>query len=252
MPYLTKQQIEMIAARVLRAYWKLPAHGGAPIQRVLPELLAKELLGLTVLYRKIATAEHILGLTSPGSVDIEVIDESTGELQYQHIDGKTIIVDTSIMNNEALIGHFNFTLMHEICHQIYKMLFPKAYADEIEQGKIHYCKQRPRRGPVDWEEWRTDALAAAILMPPYLVVSYMHKYGLGDKMRMLNRIYARDEYERFSSIATDLGVSKTALTIRLRELNLLEHDYFSNPHDLVNIYVDDDWMRQEDEYIAKI
>ena len=70
MPYLTKQQIEAIAARVLRAYRKLPMHGGLPIQKVLPELLAQELLGLTVLYRKIAGDQGILGLTSPGAVDI--------------------------------------------------------------------------------------------------------------------------------------------------------------------------------------
>ena len=69
---------------------------------------------------------------------------------------------------------------------------------------------------------------------------------------MLNRIYAREEYERFAAIAEALGVSKTAFAIRLKELNMLEKDFFSNPHDLVNIYVDDEWMRQEDEYIAKM
>lgn len=252
MPYLTKQKIEAIASRVLRAYRRLPVHGGCPIQRVSPELLARELLGLTVLYRKLATDGDVLGLTSLGAVDIGVIDEETGELRYQHLDGRTIIVDTTIAGDKTLTGHFNFTLMHEVCHQIYKMLFPQAYTEEVQQGEVHYCRQRPWRGPMDWEEWRTDALAAAILMPPELVTGYMYRYGLGERIRMLNRVYAHEDYDRFSLIANNLGVSKTALAIRLRELNLLGKDYFSNPYDLVNVYVDDDWMKQEDEICAKI
>ena len=240
MPYLTKQQIEAIAARVIRAYKNLPTHGGEPIEKVDPALLAQELLGLTVIYRKIASGEDVLGVTSPGEVDIGVIDEDTGEFTYQHIDGKTIILDKSLQEKDGLVGHMNFTLMHEACHQIYKMLYPKSYSN----GTVHYYRRRHRYRTGDWEEWRADVLAAAILMPPDIVVEKMQLYGLGSKIRMLNRIYAREEYARFETVAGSLGVSKTALAIRLKELDLIEHDYFNNPYDLVNIYVDDDWIKQ--------
>lgn len=106
MPYLTKPQMDAIAARVLRAYQRLPALEGKPIQRVDPLLLSQDLLGLTVLHRRIATSDDILGLTSPGEVDIAVIDEQTGELTYQHMDGKTIIVNISALENEKHEGHY--------------------------------------------------------------------------------------------------------------------------------------------------
>ena len=250
MPYLTKEQIETIGARVVRAYSRLSIHHGQSVLRIEPKILANELLGLTILYVKLATKEDILGLTSPGEVDIGVIGED-GTFQYQHIDGKTIIVDSSLLEEDVIAGHLNFTLMHEVCHQIYKMLFPKAYALETKEGTIHYCRRRPHRSTTDWEEWRTDALAAAILMPPELIRYYLHQYGFGDRMEMLNRVFARSEYQRFTEMAHSLGVSKTALAIRLRELHLIGRDYFTNPYDLVNVYVDDEWIRQEElDYAA--
>ena len=70
-------------------------------------------------------------------------------------------------------------------------------------------------------------------------------------MEMLNRVFARSEYQRFTEMAHSLGVSKTALAIRLRELHLIGRDYFTNPYDLVNVYVDDEWIRQEElDYAA--
>ena len=213
-------------------------------QRVEPERLAHDLLGLTVLYRTLAAPSEVLGLTSPGEVDVGVIDEE-GNIVYEHIDGKTILVSAALLSDPTLKGHLHFTLMHEISHQIYKMLFPKAYAGEVACGTIHYCKRPIRRQQSSWEEWRTDSLAAAILMPPGLVKRYLRWYGFGEKMWMLNRVYAPEEYEKFSQISASLGVSKTALAIRLKELDLVVNDYFRNPYGLLNIYPDDDWMKEE-------
>ena len=244
MPYLTKAEIESIAARVFRAYRKLLGENGNEPRRVEPERLAKDLLGLTVLYRTLAVPAEVLGLTSPGEVDVGVINEE-GNLVYEHIDGKTILVSASLLNDPALTGHLHFTLMHEISHQIYKMLFPKAYAGEKARGTIHYCKRPNRRQQSSWEEWRTDSLAAAILMPPELVRYYLRQYGFGEKMWLLNRVYAPEEYVKFTQMAESLGVSKTALAIRLKELGLVENDYFKNPYELLTIYPDDDWMKEE-------
>lgn len=244
MPYLSKPEIELIAARVFKAYRKLPEQqNGLPL-KVEPDVLATDLLGLTVLYRRLAAPDDVLGLTSSGEVDVGVIDED-GNLVYEHIDGKTIIVNSSLLDEPSLVGHLHFTLMHEVSHQIYKVLFPRAYADERDQGVIHFCRRPAKRRRPNWEEWRTDALAAAILMPPELVKYHLRQYGLGEKMQMLNRVYAPEEYERFAQIAISLGVSKTALAIRLKDLGLLESDYFRNPYDLLNIYPDDDWIKEE-------
>ena len=52
---------------------------------------------------------------------------------------------------------------------------------------------------------------------------------------MLNRVYCPTVYERFADMATFLGVSKKALSIRLRQLGLLEKDYLDNPYALTDI-----------------
>ena len=244
MPYLTKSEIESIAARVFRSYQKLFLHQGGLPSKVEPKILAEKLLGLTVLYRKLAAPSDVLGLTSPGEVYVAVVGDD-GKLSYEHIDGRTIIVNASLLDEPSQIGHLHFTLMHEASHQIYKMLFPKAYACEGTPSVIHYCRRPSRQRQTHWEEWRTDALAAAILMPPELIRLHLRQSGLGEKLRMLNRVYAPEEYEQFTKIAISLGVSKTALAIRLRDLCLVENDYFRNPYDMLDVYPDDDWMKEE-------
>lgn len=52
---------------------------------------------------------------------------------------------------------------------------------------------------------------------------------------MLNKVYCPAVYERFADMATFLGVSKKALSIRLRQLGLLEKDYLDNPYALTDI-----------------
>ena len=41
-----------------------------------------------------------------------------------------------------------------------------------------------------------------------------------------------------SDMAVFLGVSKTALSIRLTQLGLVDKNYFGNPYDLTDIYCD--------------
>ena len=55
---------------------------------------------------------------------------------------------------------------------------------------------------------------------------------------MINKVYATWEYEQFSPMAVFLGVSKTALSIRLTQLRLVDKNYFGNPYDLTDIYCD--------------
>ena len=62
-------------------------------------------------------------------------------------------------------------------------------------------------------------------MPENMVRSNMLSFGLGEKMPLLNRVYATENYNRFSDMADHMGVSKQALAIRLKGLGLLDHDY---------------------------
>ena len=66
----------------------------------------------------------------------------------------------------------------------------------------------------------------------------MERHGLGERIRLLNRVFAPREYECFVNMADALGVSKTALAIRLDQLGLIDRNDFHNPYALVDIFAD--------------
>jgi len=89
---------------------------------------------------------------------------------------------------------------------------------------------------VNWEEWRVNTLAAAILIPK----EQMHAAGLGENLRLLNKIFAPKEYEKFAAVAEAMGVSKSALAIRMKQLHLLDRDDLKDPYALVRVVCDDE------------
>lgn len=233
--YLTRYDIEMIACRVITAYRKLPSLCGQPINKVRPELLIRDLLGLTMDYHFLSPNGDILGLTACNATTVPIYD-NLDHSEHYFLDGRTILIDRRLLSDHANIGRRHFTQIHEACHQIYKMLFPEQYMSSVALRQIHYCTRR--RSIQDWEEWRTDTLTSAILMPYDMIRSNMADCGLGNKIHRLNKVFAPNEYNRFCEMASYMGVSKQALSIRLQQLGHLEENYLENPYELVEIYPD--------------
>lgn len=239
MPYLSRKDLESIAQRVVTAYRKLPAYRKHPPNTVCPEALVGNLLGLSTEYHVLSRNGTVLGLTCCGLVGVPIYDDPEHP-EYFYLDGKTLLIDKRLIGKCADIGRYHFTLAHEACHQIYWMLFPREYAVSVSQRKIHYYSSFPATGNDYWEEWRTNALTSAVLMPTDMVLYNMTAFGLGAKLRMLNRVFAPEEYERFEKMAAYMGVSKRALAIRLKYLGLLDQDYLQDPYALVDIHPDEE------------
>lgn len=91
----------------------------------------------------------------------------------------------------------------------------------------------------DWVEWQTNVLTAYLLLPRELIDRYMDELGLGRQIKLLNKVFAPKEYALFSEMAKRLGVSKTALSIRLDNLGMIGRNDFSNPYAPIHIYADD-------------
>lgn len=240
MPYLSREKIERIAARVVDAYWRLESQADTE-KRIFPEILAQKLLGLKVEYRTLSRNGSILGMTAFENVGVRVYeDDSPG---YYFLDGHTILLETSLAEEGANPGRRNFTLMHETCHQIFRMLFPAEYMPPAQCRKVCCCTSSTyghRNRPINWEEWRVNTLTAAILMPKELLIDQMHAAGLGDKLRLLNKVFATKEYEKFAAVAEAMGVSKSALAIRMKQLHLLDRDDLKDPYALVRVVCDEE------------
>ena len=166
--YLSRYDIEAIANRVITAYKKLPALCGQQIKRIQPELLICDLLGLSMDYKMLSPHGNILGLTACSETDVPIYDNSDRS-EYYHLDGRTVLIDKRLLSNQANIGRRHFTQIHEACHQIYKMLFPEQYMNNVASRQIHYCTTR--QCVQDWEEWRTDALGLVLKMDRHSTIS---------------------------------------------------------------------------------
>ena len=233
---LSRKDLENIAERVLVSYRKLPEVQKKKMYRIDPELLLTKVLGLNIEYQHLSVDGSILGLTSFDEVEVEVLDYADTDTFFS-LDGKTVLIEQDLHNDSTQIGRCNFTIMHEGGHQILNKLFPSEYRSTTQISAVHYYKQNSEKNkPIsDWEEWQANTLAAAILMPRDLVEYGMYLFELGKRIKCLNRIVDIKTYEKFSALAEFLGTSKSALAIRMKQLNLLEKEYLDNPFAILDI-----------------
>lgn len=234
---LSRYEIEQIGNRVHRAYRRLPSLKGQPVQRIEPERLAREVCGLTLDFCHLSKSRNILGMTAFREIGVEVSDDVHG-LFFYYLDGKTILVESDLASCEEQRGRYHFTVMHETAHQILKMLFPGAYTNiHLRVYRSLACRQE---NSGDWDEWQADALASVLLLPADLVFKTAFDFGLKDGIKILNRVFYPTEYHQFSEMANQLEASKQALSIRMKQLGLLEREYLKNPYALADIVKDED------------
>ena len=96
MSYLSRNDIEQIAARVTSDYKCLPRFQGQVVEHIDPEILACELCGLHLDYFHLSRDGLTLGMTSDGRVEVPVIGED-GELILFFLDGATILIEKDLM-----------------------------------------------------------------------------------------------------------------------------------------------------------
>lgn len=239
MKCLSRQDIEAIATRVVTAYYKLPELQGQQIHRIDPELLLTKVLGLNIEYYHLSRDNSILGATSASEMGIEVFDNDDNEAIYL-LDGKTVLVEKDLKDDTTQQGRCNFTIAHEGSHQILKMLYPREYGVNSNSAKLHFYRANSEKNkPIaDWEEWQANTLGSAILLPRERIERAMFMFSLGEKITMLNKIVDSRVYDRFKDLACFLGVSKTALAIRMKQLGMLENDYLDDPYRILDITYD--------------
>lgn len=233
MPYLDNNALEKVSVRVLRAYWKLPTAKETPWY-VDPDLLLSELLGLSIQFRHLSNDGLTLGMTSYAPVDIALPDCAPGEVVC--LDGKTVLIEKDLDKPDSVVGRRNFTVMHEGCHHILNMLYPGAYSEgEKDRRIIKYRLSKPRTS-IGSEEWQSDTLTSCLLMPADLLRRNMRLVGLPEHLDYLNPVWRKQSYEQFVSLSELMGVSKQALSYRMKKLKLLGEDQRDNPNGLLDVW----------------
>lgn len=222
MAYLSRNDIERIAEQVICQYKEICI----PTQHICYTVDATKLagmLGFKIEYVHITADGSILGQTSSGRVWTEIYDDNMSKLFFE-LDGSTILIDKRLLNNPKIVGRKNFTIAHEIAHQILNRLYPEMYDTQNRIFCDYRRSAKPKKKIVDWHEWQADALAAALLLPFDVLQDSMFVFGLGEKMKMLSRKYSSTRFELFCEMADYLQVSRTALSYRMEQLGLLDNN----------------------------
>ena len=231
MIYFSRNDLERIAGKVVAAYMRSVTVPKEDVYQIDPERVAQDLFHLSLEYFHLSSDRTILGMTSKEEYWMEVFDENMESL-FCCLDGQTILIEQDLLSGKAPRGRYNYTLMHEVAHQI---LF---YYSAREGQKIKF-RQYPSCEK-DWVEWQADTLAAALLMPEQLVKKVMAYVALSPKIYLLDSLLYTVEYRKFRDAAAILGVSKTALAIRMKQLGLLEHSDLFCPGKIMDIFREED------------
>lgn len=138
MPQLFRRDLEGIACRVFTAYKRLSEVSNEETNCIDPELLTRRLLGLALDYCHLSKDGSVLGLTSFAEIGVEIFDTPDTQTFY-YLDGKTVLIETDLASDATQLGRYNFTVAHEVSHQILAMLFPSEYKHNDDLQRILPC-----------------------------------------------------------------------------------------------------------------
>jgi Zn-dependent peptidase ImmA (M78 family) len=145
-------------------------------------------------------------------------------MPYQiEVEAGTILIDSTLTEHWNR-GRENFTVMHEVFHQVlHKKCFrgmPRNYVHPTSSrtidGRIRYASYA-----LAMIEKQANACAAAFLMPAELVrETYQSIYRNAGS----ERYQCYFEYKTTLDMAKEFSVSEQAMSIRLQTLGLIKND----------------------------
>ena len=177
------------------------------------DTFVSKFLKCTVVYENIIEEDRDkIGFTGDGRRPKEVI--------YPR---NTIVLDKYLLNKDENC-HRRFVLGHEAGHIIANRINPDNPAcfyhfarRKCSEYTINDLKDRYSIG-----EWQANTIAAALLMPRYLMRNALKRFNGGKRLPIYGEnIFHPREKAILCKMAESLQVSYTALLIRLKDLDML-------------------------------
>lgn len=241
---LSRIQLEEIAAAVTDDF-NCFFFGIPPVMEredILPapiDQLAREYLGLEVVFAPLSTDGSICGLTA--YADTKFTAEKDGLTYSFPLKKNQVVLDQSFIQPgqvKKLCGKRRFTLAHECAHQI---LF-QLESDEAQRAceasyspRIAYSL-RDLKTREDWNEWQANALGAALLMPQREIDRAMYHLARGRKLIDYEGWFGYGDLMVLRQLCQTLGVSRSAAVIRLRQLGHTEERPYAEYIDPLEVW----------------
>lgn len=235
---LSRNDIEQIATEKLKEY--APSNLEHPMPLKTTDFLERY-LGLIIKNKYICDFQSgILGLTVMGDeVLIPSYDEMFHPVILEETFG-TVLITPQLLGNEQLPRR-RYTEMHEAAH----FLLHRSYFEKCERAaaarterfdpfiacrKIE-IKNNCKKTELDWLEYQADALAAAMLMPQHVFISYVSnmfkKSGIQNSYIYVGLYSEKRELQKIiCDVAKTFCVSYQAAKIRMLHLGLIRESNF--------------------------
>lgn len=178
-------------------------------------------LGLTVTFETFAEQDFDkIGFLSDGNPPLLV--RRNGQIVSFLFPLGTIVLDISL-HADRESGRCRFTIAHEIAHYMIDRHRPAAQFHRTFDAEKNYSLAEMTEH-FNLVENQADRLAAAILMPRFTVDRALDDFYKGKKIPVYGQnIFAAKEEKAISRMAAQVGVSYTAMLIRLRQFDLLDY-----------------------------
>lgn len=236
MNYLSRDYLEELADSVL-----LDCFGAEFMHEhksINVDHLASHYLGLEVSYIRLSDDGKILGLTTYADVDLEL--ERYDVRDTIKLKKDSVLIEKSLLEHDRN-GCRRFTLSHEVAHQIiYRIEAPDdkaTYQSRFANETVYSC--RDLKSADDWREWQANTLAAALLMPRNLVDFWLFRFNNSKPLIRYGAWFNCHDRQVLSNMCSLLGVSRSALVIRLLQLGFIRQRPLREYNDPLDIYPDD-------------
>lgn len=180
-------------------------------------------LGLPLKYRSFAEDDcSKIGFISDGVTPLRVMN---GHRPIREVFPKGTVVLEKWLLTHGEEGRRRFTVAHEAGHYIMDRTVTMAsFHREYDRERIYSPQELKEL--LSFRETRVDRLAAALLMPRYMVQAVLKSFGVSRLIPIYGCNLLRLEDKLLvQKMSGAMGVSYTAFLIRLKELNLLKrHD----------------------------
>lgn len=220
----TPTQLEAKAKELLVEFDAERLHKTKPIDVY---LVIEKCLSVSYDWKYLTPDQSVLGATAFTGGTLWVWPESKyydGLLPFEiEVEPGTILIDSTLTEQDNR-GRENFTVMHEVFHQVlHKKCFrgmPKSYVHPTSSrtidGYIRYATYA-----LAMIEKQANACAAAFLMPAELTRdNYIERY----KSAGMSRYNWQFKYDIIKELAEEFSVSQQAMSIRLQNLGLIDED----------------------------
>ena len=218
---VTLRELDDLGEGIVRDYLKKTGRRGSLSLDI--EGFITEYMGAEVLYESFAEDDPgRIGFLSDGESPLLVY--RGGKAVPVIFPKDTVVIDRYLLRSDES-GRRRFTLAHEVAHMILDRHAPMGSAsrfhNEFDPEQV-YSLEGFREMFSMGERW-ADRLAAALLMPRFMVEKAQRKYRGGEPVICYgDGIYSQADKISIQKMADAMGVSWTAMRRQLMDLGIME------------------------------